>query len=83
MRKKNSVILTLSVVFVTLLFFQRWKEIPLERTRFFDRLPEADVIGTANVLALSRSLSSSTYHFKVPFREFLTPEFILGQGKSF
>ena len=83
MWKKNLAITVIAVSFITLLFLQPWGDKNTEQTRFFDRLPDADIIGTTNLLALSRSLSSATYHFKIPFREFLTPEFILSQGKSF
>jgi len=83
MRKKIAVIVTLTLVFVALLFFRPWEDKAPKEPRFFDRLPDADIIGKSDILDLSRTLSSSLYHYKVPFREFLSPEFILGQGKGF
>lgn len=83
MRKKIAVIVALTGVFVALLFFRPWEDKAPVEPRFFDRLPDADIIGKSNILDLSRTLSSSLYHYKVPFREFLSPEFILGQGKGF
>jgi hypothetical protein len=83
MRKKIAVVVALVGVFVTLLFFRPWESAPPKEPRFFDRLPDADIIGKSNILDLTRTLSSSTYHYKIPFRDFLTPEFILGQGKGF
>lgn len=51
--------------------------------RIYDRLPNAEIIGKSDVLDLSRSLSGAMYYFKAPFREFVSQEFILGQGKSY
>lgn len=83
MRKKIAVIVALTGVFVALLLIRPWENESAKEPRFFDRLPDADIIGKSNILDLSRTLSSSMYHYRVPFREFLSPEFILGQGKGF
>lgn len=83
MRKKIAVIVALVGVFVALILYRPWESEAVKEPRFIDRLPDADIIGKSNVLDLTRALSSSTYHYKIPFREFLTPEFMLGQGKGF
>lgn len=83
MRKKIAILVAFVGVFVALLFFRPWESEPERGPRFIDRLPDADVIGKSNILDLTRALSSSMYHYRIPFREFLSPEFILGQGKGF
>ena len=83
MRKKIAILLAFVGIFVALLFIRPWEPEPQKGPRFVDRLPDADVIGRSNVLDLTRALSSSLYHYRIPFREFLSPEFILSQGKAF
>jgi hypothetical protein len=83
MRRKLALIFALAVVFAAVLVFRPWESSNQDIPRFFDRLPDADLIGKANVLALSESLEQSTYYYRIPFREFLTREFILLQAKSF
>ncbi len=73
----------LAVLLAAILYFKPWKAYEQKPPRFFDRLPEADIIGKSKVLDLSRSLSTTLYHYKIPLREFFSQEFILGQGKSF
>lgn len=83
MRKKIGILAAFVGIFVALLFFRPWEPEPQRGPRFIDRLPDADIIGKSNVLDLTRALSSSMYHYRIPFREFLSPEFILSQGKAF
>jgi hypothetical protein len=51
--------------------------------RLIDRLPTADFIGKVNVLDLARETSGMMYYHKIPFRDFTSYEFLLGQGKMF
>jgi len=83
MQKKLSIIFTLAGILVVLLYFKPWRSTEIAQPRFFDRLPDADIIGKSNVLDLARSLTGTMYHYRLPFREFLTHEFILSQGKNF
>lgn len=83
MRKKLAIIFALAVLFAAVLVLRPWESRSQDVPRFFDRLPDADLIGKANILELSEALEVTNYHLKVPFREFLTREFILQQGKSF
>lgn len=82
-RRKLAVIFALAVLFAAVLVFRPWEFRDESSPRFFDRLPDADLIGKAQVLELSEMMKSTTYHFKVPFREFFTREFILQQSKAF
>ena len=83
MFRKLGTIFILSLGLAILLILQPWKRFQVEPPRFFDRLPEADIIGKSSILDLSRTLSSAMYYYKIPGREFLTYDFILSQGKSF
>ncbi len=83
MRKKLTIIFALAAVFAALLILRPWESEEQDQPRFFDRLPDADIIGKTNLLELTESLEQTTYHFRIPFREFLTREFVLLQSKSF
>lgn len=83
MRKKLAIIFALAVLFALVLVFRPWEMGSEDSPRFFDRLPDADVIGKTDILELSESIEKTTYHYRIPFREFLTREFILLQAKSF
>lgn len=83
MVRKLGTIFLLSLGLALLLILQPWKRFQEEPPRFFDRLPEADIIGKSSLLDLSRTLSSTMYYYKIPGREFLTYDFILSQGKAF
>lgn len=83
MYRKLGAIFLLSIGLAAILIFQPWKRFRVEPPRFYDRLPEADIIGKSSILDLSRALSSTMYYYKIPGREFLTYDFILSQGKTF
>lgn len=83
MLRKLAVIFVLAAGLASLLIFQPWKASHEPPPRFFDRLPDADIIGKSNVHELSRSLSTTMYYYQISIREFLSHEFILGQGKNF
>lgn len=51
--------------------------------RIIDRLPDADFLGKANLLELARETSSMMYYHKIPYRDFTSYEFILGQSKMY
>ena len=83
MRKKLAIIFALALLFAAVLVIRPWESEKADEPRFFDRLPDADIIGKTDLLALTESLEQTTYHFRIPFREFLTREFVLLQSKSF
>lgn len=62
------------------LIFKPWSS-EVEAPRFVDRLPMSDILGRTNVLDLAEDLLPVTYSNQIPFRDFITPEFILSQGK--
>ncbi len=83
MAKKFGLIAIVAILFTLLLIFKPWRTEKAPPPRFFDRLPEADIIGKTNILDLSRSLQGTMYYYKTPMREFLTNEFILSQSKTY
>ena len=75
-----SAIVGLCLGLVALLVFEPWKTED-ESPRFVDRLPMAEIIGRTNILDLAKDFVPAIYQNQIPFREFITPEFILSQGK--
>ena len=73
-------IIALCLGLVALLYFKPWRT-DLDSPRFVDRLPLAEVIGKTNILELAEDLVPAIYSNQIAFREFLSPEFILSQGK--
>ena len=76
-------ITVLAAALATILYFKPWITEDSLPPRVFDRLPEADIIGQSDILDLSRSLSKTMFYYKIPFRDFITPEFLLSQGKNY
>lgn len=85
MYKKVTLIILVALLFATFLFLQPWKLFQSEdqTPTFYDRLPVSDNIGRSDILSLSASMSTSLYHYQSPMREFLSPEFLLSQGKNY
>ena len=73
-------IIALCIGLVALLYFKPWRA-DVESPRFIDRLPLAEVIGKTHILELAEDLGPAIYSNQIAFREFLSPEFILSQGK--
>lgn len=83
MYKKSIVIIVLALTLAGFLFFMPYlfaKKIP---ARIIDRLPDCDFIGQTDLLNLAKETSGMLYHFKIPFRDLGSAEFILGQGKIY
>lgn len=75
-----SVIIALCLGLIALLIIKPWRPEP-QSPRFVDRLPMSEIIGKTNILNLAKDLIPATYSNQIPFREFMSPEFILSQGK--
>jgi hypothetical protein len=81
--KKVLTIILLSISLGAFLYLRPYlfkKEVP---ARIIDRLPNADFLGRVNVLELARETSGMMYYNKIPFRDFTSYEFILGQSKMY
>lgn len=83
MYRKLFLIFLLALGLVAVLILKPWQSAEEAPPRIFDRLPEADIIGISNVLELSGSLSKTMYYYKIPFRDVISPGFILSQGKTY
>jgi len=83
MFRKLFAIFILAGALATILYFKPWITEDSLPPRVYDRLPEADIIGQADVLELSRSLSKTMFYYKIPFRDFVSPDFLLSQGKNY
>lgn len=82
MYKKLGLILIV-VAGLTALFTYLWIPEKVEPTRFVDRLPDADIIGKVDVLAFTTEIMPTLYYYQIPAREFISPDFILSQGKAY
>lgn len=56
---------------------------PAPSPTLLDRLPESDILGKFYVLDLARETHAMMYYHKVPFRDLVSPEFLLSQGKNY
>lgn len=83
MYRKLFLIFILAATLAVVLVLKPWKVLDATPPRIQDRLPEADLIGISNVLELSGSMSKTMFYYKLPFRDFLSPGFILSQGKNY
>ena len=83
MLRKLTFIFVLALLFGTFLvvrpYFNKQEEYP----RIEDRLPDADFIATADCIRLAREISGMMFYYKVAYRDFLTPEFVLSQAKNY
>ncbi len=83
MARNLFVIFILAGALAIVLYLKPWITEDDLPPRIYDRLPEGEVIGQSDVLELSRELSKTLYYYKVPFRDFLSPDFLLSQGKNY
>jgi len=60
-------------------YFNAKKAVP----SLIDRLPTADFLGRCYPLDLANETSSMLFYNKIPFRDFISQEFLLSQGKSY
>lgn len=85
MYRKLTLIIVAATMFAVLLIFKPWELLFSEdqTPSFYDRLPVSDNIGRSDILSLSTTFSKTLYHYQSPLREFLSPEFLLSQGKNY
>ncbi|MFT7344898.1 MAG: hypothetical protein ACI9XP_001487 [Lentimonas sp.] len=83
MLKKVLLILVLASILAGFLFWRHFYASQSPQPRIEDRLPDGDFLIRANVLDVARESSGMLYFNKIPFRDFFSYEFLLGQGRSF
>ena len=83
MYKKISLIVLLAVLLILLLYIRPFKEPAKPNLKIELILPEADIVGTVQVLDLLKETSELLVFNDVKSRQFLTYEFILSMAKKY
>lgn len=83
MIRKLIIISLLAIGLILLLIFRPWESDEIKNPRFYDRLPDAELIGKADLLYLTDLLSKNFYYYNSYLKEFISPDFILRQGKDY
>jgi hypothetical protein len=83
MFRKITLILILSVALGAFLVLRPYIFGKVQLPRIEDRLPDADFLGRAYILDVAKETSGMLYYHKIPFRDLLSYEFILSQGKQY
>jgi hypothetical protein len=84
MLARKGLFIIILISFITSYFYFKpfFYKIP-EEPSAIDRIPIGDFMGKIYLLDVARETNSFLYKNKIPFRDFLTYEFILAQGKSY
>lgn len=83
MIRKLILISLLAVGLILLLIFRPWESKEEKNPRFYDRLPDAELIGKVDLLYLTDLLSKNLYYYNSYLKEFISPDFVLRQGKDY
>ncbi len=83
MVRKVFIIIILALSLIIFLIYKTFFLTETIKPRLIDRLPSADFIGKINLLELARETRSLVYDNKFPFRDLVSYEFLLSQGKSY
>lgn len=83
MFRKISLIVFLAISLALFLVLRPYLFSKEEPPSLHDMLPNGDYLVQADILELAREASGMLYFHKVPFREFLSKEFLLAQAKSY
>lgn len=83
MLRKLTLIFVLAILFGAFLIIRPYLNKPEPPPTIEDRLPDADFIATVDCIRLAREISGMMFYYKVSYRDFLSPEFILSQAKSY
>lgn len=83
MLRKLTLIFVLAILFGAFLIVSPYLKEKIEPPTIEDRLPDADFMATLDCIRFAKEVSGMMYYYKVPYRDFLSPEFILSQGKAY
>lgn len=83
MLRKLTLIFVLAILFGAFLIIRPYINKPADPPTIEDRLPDADFMATIDCIRLAREVSGLMFYYKVSYRDFLSPEFILSQAKSY
>jgi len=83
MVRKVTFILFLLSLLIAFFYFRPLLTSTKPQPSLMDRMPDGDFIGKLNVLSIAKESNAMLYFNKIPFRDLITPEFLLAQGKSY
>ena len=83
MVRKVTFILFLLSLLIAFFYFRPLLTTAKPQPSLMDRMPDGDFIGRFNVLNIAKESNAMLYFNKIPFRDLITPEFLLAQGKSY
>lgn len=83
MLRKLTFIFVLALLFGAFLIVNPYLKREEEPPSIEDRLPDADFMATVDCIRLAREINGMLYYYEVPYRDFLSPEFILSQAKAY
>ncbi len=83
MLRKLTLIFVLAVLFGAFLIVRPYINRPDPPPTIEDRLPDAEYMATVDCIRLAREVSGMMFYYKISYRDFLSPEFILTQAKSY
>ena len=83
MVRKVTFILFLLSLLIAFFYFRPLLTSTKPQPSLMDRMPDGDFIGKLNVLSMAKESNAMVYFNKIPFRDLITPEFLLAQGKSY
>jgi len=83
MRKKAFLILFLALALIILLIVNPFFDKQNNRPSIIDRLPNTSYKGKIHLLDFSKNLQRNLKEMQVPFRDFLSPDFLLSQAKTY
>ncbi|HLU88130.1 MAG TPA: hypothetical protein VKZ44_10270 [Taishania sp.] len=83
MTRKLTFIFVLAILFGAFLIVNPYLKKHEEPPTLEDRLPDADFMAATDCIRLAREVSGMMYYYKVSYRDFVTPVFILSQAKNY
>ena len=83
MRKKAVLIVIIALSLIAFLIYKSFFIVPKSNVRIIDRLPDTSYKGKIHVLDFSKNIQRNLKEMQVPFRDFLSPDFLLEQSKKY
>ncbi len=83
MLRNFTIIFIIAVLFGTFLIVRPYLLSNKERPELIDRLPDADFMAVLNPLQLANEAKGMMFKHKIPYRDFVSGEFLLSQAKGF
>ena len=83
MRKKAVLIVIVALSLIAFLIYKSFFIVPKSKVRIIDRLPDTSYKGKIHVLDFSKNIQRNLKEMQVPFRDFLSPDFLLEQSKKY